>query len=124
MLNLWVAERRGNQKKLIEISVPEKIKTATQRLRITDSVQSKLIESDCMNYQFFNYRYWPDIDTALRTAAIDNKVSVKLLISYWNHSRPSEDYFLKSLMALSESYKGVDIQVVSLPGTSFGCSNP
>jgi len=56
-------------------------------------------------------KYWPDIDTALRTAAIDNKVTIKLLISYWNHSRPSEDYFLKSLATLSDSYKGVDIQV-------------
>ncbi|CAG9802406.1 unnamed protein product [Chironomus riparius] len=55
--------------------------------------------------------YWHDIDTALRTAAINNRVSIKLLISYWNHSRPSEDYFLKSLTMLSESYKGVDIQV-------------
>jgi phospholipase D3/4 len=59
-------------------------------------------------------KFWPDIDNALRKAAIENKVSVKLLISYWNHSRPSEDYFLRSLMDLSESYKGVDIQVVSL----------
>lgn len=59
-------------------------------------------------------RYWPDIDNALRKAAIENKVSIKLLISYWNSSRPSEDYFLRSLADLSESYKGVDIQVVSL----------
>lgn len=57
--------------------------------------------------------YWADIDTALRTAAINNRVSVKLLISKWNHSRPSEDNFLKSLAELSGSYKGVDIQVVS-----------
>ncbi|KAG5684408.1 hypothetical protein PVAND_013643 [Polypedilum vanderplanki] len=55
--------------------------------------------------------YWGEIDNALRTAAINNRVSVKLLISYWNHSRPSEDYFLKSLTDLSGSYKGVDIQV-------------
>lgn len=60
------------------------------------------------------YRYWPVIDNALRTAAIENKVNVKLLISWWNHSRPAEDYFLRSLEALSHSYKGVDIQIVSV----------
>lgn len=62
---------------------------------------------------YLSRRYWPDIDTALRTAAVNNKVTVKLLISYWNHSRPSEDYFLRSLTSLSDSLKGVDIQVVS-----------
>ena len=59
-----------------------------------------------------NFRFWSVIDTALRAAAIDNKVSIKLLISYWNHSRSSEDYFLRSLTSLSDSFKGVDIQVV------------
>lgn len=71
----------------------------------------------------FPFRYWSDIDIALRTAAIDNKASVKLLISYWNHSRPSEDFFLKSLTALSESYKGVDIQVVSCIRTLISFKN-
>lgn len=56
-------------------------------------------------------KYWPLIDDALRKAAIENKVSVKLLISWWNHSRPSEDYFLRSLESLTNSFKGVDIQV-------------
>lgn len=57
-------------------------------------------------------RYWPIIDDALRSAAIENKVQLKLLISWWNHSRPAEDYFLRSLQALSLSYPGVDIQIV------------
>lgn len=68
------------------------------------------------NFYFYSShlnRYWPVIDDALRAAAIDNKVSVKLLISWWNHSRPAEDYFLRSLSELSDSYPGVDIQVVS-----------
>ncbi|XP_055913518.1 5'-3' exonuclease PLD3-like [Eupeodes corollae] len=56
-------------------------------------------------------RYWPFIDDALRTAAIENKVSVKLLISLWGSSRPSEDYFLKSLSSLTSSFKGVDIEI-------------
>lgn len=63
-------------------------------------------------------RFWPVIDNALRSAAIDRRVSVKLLISWWNHSRPAEDYFLNSLQVISRSYRGVDIQVVSLDAVS------
>lgn len=58
--------------------------------------------------------FWPVIDDALRKAAIENRVAVKLLISWWNHSRPVEDYFLKSLESLSNKYNGVDIQVVRI----------
>lgn len=56
-------------------------------------------------------KYWPFIDDALRKAAIENKVSVKMLISLWGSSRPSEDYFLKSLASLTSSFKGVDIEI-------------
>ncbi|CAA9994607.1 unnamed protein product [Nesidiocoris tenuis] len=55
--------------------------------------------------------YWPVIDDALRAAAINRRVDVKLLISYWNHTRSEERLFLKSLTILSESYKGVAISV-------------
>jgi phospholipase D3/4 len=51
------------------------------------------------------------IDNAIRRAAIDNKVTIKLLISYWKHSRASINHFLKSLADISESLNGVDIQV-------------
>lgn len=57
-------------------------------------------------------RYWPVIDNALRVAAVENRVSIKLLVSWWNHSAPSEDFFLRSIEALSDSYSGVDIHVV------------
>lgn len=59
-------------------------------------------------------RYWPVIDSALRSAAIDRRVSIKLLISWWKHSRPAIDYFLNSLLVISGSYRGVDIQVVGV----------
>ncbi|XP_050292726.1 5'-3' exonuclease PLD3-like [Anthonomus grandis grandis] len=55
--------------------------------------------------------YWPVIDDALKSAAIDRKVSVKLLISKWNHSRTQEDEFLRSLAILDNVYKGVSIEV-------------
>ncbi|XP_012151519.2 5'-3' exonuclease PLD3 [Megachile rotundata] len=56
-------------------------------------------------------RYWPIIDDALRTAAIERKVRVRLLISSWKHSRKSEISFLKSLVELTDSYPGVKIEV-------------
>ncbi|XP_055547014.1 5'-3' exonuclease PLD3-like [Wyeomyia smithii] len=55
--------------------------------------------------------YWPIIDDALRKAAIERKVSVRLLISYWKHSRQSEAYFLNSIQALSGCIAGVTIEV-------------
>lgn len=56
--------------------------------------------------------FWPVIDDALKTAAIENKIKVKLLISWWNHSRPSEDYFLRSLASVDKAYPRVSIEVV------------
>ncbi|KAI4504438.1 hypothetical protein M0802_000909 [Mischocyttarus mexicanus] len=56
-------------------------------------------------------KYWPVIDNALRAAAIDRKVTIKLLISLWKHSRASENYFLKSLEILTNSYKNVNIEI-------------
>ncbi|CAL1688368.1 unnamed protein product [Lasius platythorax] len=56
-------------------------------------------------------KYWPIIDNALRAAAIERKIDVRLLISWWKHSRPSESYFLKSLQDLTNSYTNVKIEV-------------
>lgn len=56
--------------------------------------------------------FWPIIDDALRKAAIENRVTVKLLISWWIHSRSEEDKFLQSLQDLSGSFHGVDIEIV------------
>lgn len=36
---------------------------------------------------------------------------MKLLISWWNNSRPAEDYFLRSLEDISNTYQNVDIQI-------------
>ncbi|XP_056630721.1 5'-3' exonuclease PLD3-like isoform X1 [Diorhabda sublineata] len=56
-------------------------------------------------------KFWPVIDDALKTAAIENKIKVKLLISWWNHSRPSEDNFLKSLSDINNAYPGVSLEI-------------
>ncbi|XP_044014381.1 5'-3' exonuclease PLD3-like isoform X2 [Aphidius gifuensis] len=55
-------------------------------------------------------KFWPIIDNALRSAAINRKVTVRLLISWWKHSRKSEDNFLKSLVDLTDSYENVKIE--------------
>ncbi|KAK0072788.1 hypothetical protein PV326_014112, partial [Microctonus aethiopoides] len=48
---------------------------------------------------------------ALRSAAIDRRITVKLLISWWKHSRTSEENFLQSLVDITNSYKNVKIEV-------------
>ncbi|XP_075230962.1 5'-3' exonuclease PLD3-like isoform X2 [Lycorma delicatula] len=54
-------------------------------------------------------KYWAIIDDALRAAAVDNKIEIRLLISWWDHSRQSEKYFLRSLTLLTDVYPGVRI---------------
>ncbi|CAI5798222.1 phospholipase D3-like isoform X1 [Podarcis lilfordi] len=46
-------------------------------------------------------RFWPVIDDALRTAACERRVKVRLLISCWKHSHPAMFVFLDSLRVLS-----------------------
>lgn len=55
--------------------------------------------------------YWPPIDNALRKAAVERGVVVKLLISWWKHSDPNEDNYLRSLQELSTSNHQIDIQI-------------
>ncbi|KXJ05005.1 Phospholipase D3, partial [Exaiptasia diaphana] len=50
--------------------------------------------------------YWPVIDDALRKAAFDRGVVVRLLAGLWNHTRPDLKRFLKSLSAINGSKYG------------------
>ena len=45
--------------------------------------------------------FWPVIDDALRRAAIERGVEVKLLLSNWTSTRPQMRDYLKSLTDLS-----------------------
>lgn len=56
-------------------------------------------------------KYWPIIDDALRTAAIERKIHIRLLISSWKYSSKLEFPFLKSLVELTDNYTGVKIEV-------------
>ncbi|XP_071441967.1 5'-3' exonuclease PLD3-like isoform X1 [Hetaerina americana] len=55
-------------------------------------------------------RFWPQIDDGLRTAAIEQKVKIRLLVSVWNQTRPSLPHFIKSLTDLTGAYPWVDIE--------------
>lgn len=59
-------------------------------------------------------KFWPVIDNALKSAALQRHVQIKMLISWWKHSRKSADNFLKSLADISNSYPKVSIEVVSV----------
>ncbi|XP_013141690.1 PREDICTED: phospholipase D3-like isoform X2 [Papilio polytes] len=56
-------------------------------------------------------KYWPKIDDAVRAAALERRVRVRLLISWWAHSLPAQQHYLRSLAALAHALPGVDIQV-------------
>ncbi|WKX95902.1 hypothetical protein Q1695_012399 [Nippostrongylus brasiliensis] len=53
-------------------------------------------------YMGVNNSYWPDIDDALRAAAFRG-VSVRLLVSQWDHSRREILPFLRSLLAINDA---------------------
>ena len=63
--------------------------------------------------------FWPDIDDALRRAAINRGVSVRLLASHWDHTRPAMLRYLASLQALSDVSTKLDIQVKLFSVPSF-----
>uniref|UniRef100_A0A8C4QNV9 Phospholipase D family, member 7 n=1 Tax=Eptatretus burgeri TaxID=7764 RepID=A0A8C4QNV9_EPTBU len=47
-----------------------------------------------------HHKFWPMIDDALRHAALDRNVEVKLLTSCWPHTNLASFFFLQSLQAL------------------------
>ncbi|XP_048580894.1 5'-3' exonuclease PLD3 [Nematostella vectensis] len=51
-------------------------------------------------------KYWSVIDDALRQAAFDRKVNVRLLAGLWNHTRPDARNFLRSLAAINGTDHG------------------
>ncbi|XP_074075169.1 5'-3' exonuclease PLD3 [Macrotis lagotis] len=56
-------------------------------------------------------RFWPAIDDALRRAACERGVQVRLLVSCWSHSEPALRPFLLSLAALQDNHTHYDVKV-------------
>ncbi|XP_010019513.1 PREDICTED: phospholipase D4 [Nestor notabilis] len=56
-------------------------------------------------------RYWPTIDNALRRAAFEYRVQIRLLVSCWTHSDPAMLYYLRSLSALNNPHLHISVGV-------------
>ncbi|XP_047736889.1 5'-3' exonuclease PLD3-like isoform X2 [Hyalella azteca] len=56
-------------------------------------------------------QFWPVIDNALRKAALERRVRVRVLASLWQHSRDDLAHWLLSLSAITSSYPQIDVQV-------------
>lgn len=80
--------------------------------KATDVIYLSLMEYSPRLRRSNKLEYWPVIDNALRRAALERGVAIKVLISWWKYSDPSEDHFLRSLQALDKITEGVDIQMV------------
>ena len=53
-------------------------------------------------FSFFPLRYWPTIDDALRKAAYERGIQVRIMGSQWNHTLYGMKDFLKSLGSLND----------------------
>ncbi|XP_020027616.2 5'-3' exonuclease PLD4 isoform X3 [Castor canadensis] len=56
-------------------------------------------------------RYWPVLDNALRAAAFNRGVHVRLLVSCWLNTDPTMFPYLRSLQALSNPSAGISVDV-------------
>ncbi|RLW10508.1 hypothetical protein DV515_00001902 [Chloebia gouldiae] len=56
-------------------------------------------------------RYWPAIDNALRRAAFNHRVQVRLLVSCWAYTDPAMLHYLRSLRALNNPPVHISVNV-------------
>ncbi|XP_050010792.1 5'-3' exonuclease PLD4 isoform X1 [Alexandromys fortis] len=56
-------------------------------------------------------RYWPVLDSALRAAAFDRGVHVRLLVSCWLNTDPTMFTYLRSLQAFSDPSASISVDV-------------
>ncbi|XP_067136558.1 5'-3' exonuclease PLD3-like isoform X2 [Centruroides vittatus] len=73
------------------------------------------IPAMCINK---NIHYWSAFDEALRKAAVEKKISVKILATYWKNTHPSMIYFLKSLAVLNSSMIHIDVKLFQFPSNT------
>ncbi|XP_039501256.2 5'-3' exonuclease PLD3 [Drosophila santomea] len=112
--------KKHTMRAYLSTSPPELIATGrTQELdaileaidKATDVIYLSLMEYSPRLRRSNKLEYWPVIDNALRRAALERGVAIKVLISWWKYSDPSEDHFLRSLQALNKMTEEVDIQM-------------
>lgn len=68
-----------------------------------------------MNFYSWPKRFWAVLDNALRRAAIDRGVRVRLLVSKWNYTKPVMWNFAKSLAALNTSQISIEVKAFKVP---------
>ena len=91
-------------------------------LHILDNARHRL-DISVMNYSprlVFGWpkKYWPRIDDALRRAAAERGVHVRLLFSEWHSTQPIEIMWYKSLNALQSSQMkpgGIHVKLFKVP---------
>lgn len=59
--------------------------------------------------------FWPRIDDALRSAAIERGIEVHLLISHWNHTHHTMINYLKSLSVIQSRYVNIHVKLFTVP---------
>lgn len=59
--------------------------------------------------------YWPLIDDALRRVLVVKHLQVRILASYWNHTRPTMFSFLRSLNALNSDLFDIEVKMFVVP---------
>ena len=64
-------------------------------------------------YFLFPCRYWPVIDNAIRQAAYDRGVQVRMIMSNWDHTKKEMIPMLQSLQDFGKACKSGNISVVS-----------
>nr|ANY30958.1 PLD-Ls protein [Loxosceles similis] len=59
--------------------------------------------------------YWPIIDDALRKVTVVKRLQVRLLASYWNHTRAAMIPYLNSLNALNSDLFDIEVKLFIVP---------
>ncbi|XP_077530171.1 5'-3' exonuclease PLD3-like [Haemaphysalis longicornis] len=59
--------------------------------------------------------FWPNIDNALRSAAIKRRIEVHLLVSHWNHTHPTMINYLRSLSEIRSRYVNIHVKLFTVP---------
>jgi len=85
------------------------ILTAINQAR--ESISVAVMDYSPTFYHMSPNTYWPYIDNALRSAAYFNGVRVRLLFSFWNHTRLYGIQFMKSLDALDD----IEVKLFQMP---------
>ncbi|XP_074789416.1 5'-3' exonuclease PLD3 [Athene noctua] len=71
-------------------------------------------------------RFWPEIDNRLRKAVFERRVTVRLLVGCWQHSRDTMFPFLKSLAAIADNqtHYSVAVRLFVVPASAAQAQIP